>query len=123
MNPIITDHFMNPRNVGTLEVCDFSIRVGTPVCSDAVEIDVQLGSKTDIDEVRYRAYGCSASLATVSILSEFIKHKSAIMLAEVSSKDIAALLGELAPRERHCRGFAYQIVQTITQALQHRSGS
>lgn len=122
MNPTLVDHFMNPRNSGTLEVFDISVKIGNPVCGDTVEMDIRLDEAAVVDEVRYRAYGCSASLATASLLSEFIKGKNAVMLAAVSGEDIAILIGELAPRERHCRDFASEIIQTITQQLSQRRG-
>lgn len=122
MNPTLVDHFMNPRNSGTFEVCDISVKVGNPVCGDTVEMDIRLDEEAGVNEVCYRAYGCSASLATASLLSEFIKGKNGAMLAAVSCEDIAVLIGELAPRERHCRDFAAEIIQTIIQQLPQRRG-
>lgn len=122
MNPTLIDHFMNPRNSGTFEVSDISVKIGNPVCGDTVEMDIRLDEEAVVDEVCYRAYGCSTSLATASLLSEFIKGKNAAMLAAVSGEDIAVLIGELEPRERHCREFAYEIIQSITQHLPQRRG-
>lgn len=121
MNPKLVDHFMAPRNVGALDAPDLSVHVGNPVCGDTVEMDIRVQREpTTIAAVRYRAYGCSASLATASILSEFITGKDAGLLAGLSSEEIGKLIGELAPRERHCREFGIEIVRRIAQDLAQR---
>jgi nitrogen fixation NifU-like protein len=117
MNPLLADHFMNPRNAGSLEPSDLTVRVGNPVCGDAVEIDIQLGEDARIGDIRCRAWGCSASQATASILSDFLKNKDASALSAISKKEISTMLGELAPRERHCRGYATDIIRTIVNSL------
>jgi nitrogen fixation NifU-like protein len=121
MNPKLIDHFMNPRNVGTLDRPDLSVRIGNPVCGDTAEIDLRLADgATTIAAVCYRAYGCSASIATVSLLSEYLTGRNAAALHQVAVADIDELIGDLAPRERHCREFAREIIRHLAQRLTDR---
>ncbi len=116
MNSIIQDHFLEPRNVGTIENCDTTIEVGNPVCGDQVTLHV-MHTEDLITDIKYHAYGCSTSLATSSILSERLLTLSKAEIEAIEKDDVKALLGSLKPRERHCIDFGFEIVSLIQKEV------
>ncbi len=55
-------HFMNPRNIGTLENPDGMGTCGDPCCGDCLVMHLQIRDGT-IDTVRYLVLGCAAAIA------------------------------------------------------------
>jgi len=117
MNEIIEKHFMNPKNIGQMEDHDIRVYVGNPVCSDTLNMDLKIGSDGNIKDVRYHAYGCSTSLATASIVSEFLKKACLNDIKTVSRETIALMLGDLEPRERHCIDIGYSVVKQVSEKM------
>ncbi|MDO7485896.1 iron-sulfur cluster assembly scaffold protein [Peribacillus frigoritolerans] len=66
-NEIITEHFMNPRNIGELEHPSRVIKIGNAVCGDTIILHIAYNNNQEITDVRYKAYGCATSIATVSV--------------------------------------------------------
>lgn len=100
-NDIVCEHFMNPRNVGELQQADYMVEIGNPICGDTVHMYLQVEGGT-IKDVRYKAYGCSVSLATASILSEKVKGQEMDSLRSYTREDVEEWLGELEPSQMHC---------------------
>lgn len=100
-NDIISEHFMNPKNVGEIDDPDYVVEINNPVCGDTVHMFLNVDGD-QILEVKYLAYGCSTSIATVSILSEIIKKKSFNEISNITREEVTEWLGELEPSQYHC---------------------
>jgi len=97
----LVDHFVNPRNVGTLEDPDGYAQEGSIECGDMMEMFIMVEGDT-ITDVKYRTFGCASAIASSSMASELIKGHS-IAVAEAITKDtIADALGGLSPAKMHC---------------------
>jgi nitrogen fixation protein NifU and related proteins len=117
MNAIIEEHFMNPKNIGYLELPDLLVSISDPVCGDTVNMEFKTDAYACVEEVCYHAYGCSTSLATASIISELVKGKTREELIIINRSKIAELLGDLAPKEKHCIDIGFAIIQNLTEQL------
>lgn len=120
MNQTIEEHFMNPRNIGIIENPHIKIDISNPVCGDTIKMVIRLGRDQRLLQVRYHAYGCSTSLAAASIISEFLKSKIFRDLKRVTRDDVARLLGELEPKEKHCIDLGFTLIARIIEAMQAR---
>ncbi|MEC0231020.1 iron-sulfur cluster assembly scaffold protein [Paenibacillus alba] len=100
-NAIISDHFMNPRNIGEIVQPDLAFRIGNPICGDTMHVCVTF-HESQIKGIKYKAYGCAASIATASIFSEFVQGKAIAELSRMSQTGRRELLGELEPNQKHC---------------------
>ena len=58
----VLDHFMNPRNVGTIEGADGYGRVGNPVCGDLMEMYIKVKDEV-ITDIKFKTFGCGAAIA------------------------------------------------------------
>ena len=65
----VIDHFTNPRNCGRLADTDVAAFVGNPVCGDQILLTARV-SEDAVSDIAFEAFGCSASLAVASILTE-----------------------------------------------------
>lgn len=99
-SPITLDHFHHPRGVGELEDPTHTARRENPVCGDVVQITLRVEGGR-VAEVRFRAFGCVATIAACSLLAERIRGRP---LEEAWALDGPALekaLGGLPATKRH----------------------
>lgn len=101
---------MNPRNIGELEDADYLVEIGNPVCGDTVHMYLKVDGRK-ITDVRFRAYGCSTSIATASIVSEKILNKEMDQLLSFTREDVESWLGELEPAQYHCIDIGLKLLE------------
>lgn len=110
---ILIDHFTNPRNIGILPEPDGYAKVGSPGCGDIMELFLKI-TDNRIAEVRYRAFGCAAAIASSSMASELIKNATLEQAAALTDEQVAEALGGLPDVKFHC---AVMAASAINAAL------
>jgi len=101
----VMEHFMNPRNVGTIENPDGYGKVGNPVCGDLMEIFISV--KDDIiSDIKFRTFGCGSAIATSSMVTEMAKGMHIDDAMKITRADVADELDGLPPRKMHCSNLA-----------------
>lgn len=111
----ICDHFEHPRHLGELPDPEVTVRVGNPVCGDTIVLQARLEDGVVV-AVAWRGYGCSTSLATGSLLAEHLLGRAVADLAAVGPAEVAVLLGELEPDQRHCIDLGAEVVVALRSA-------
>ena len=106
----VMDHFMNPRNVGTIEDADGVGKVGNPVCGDIMKLFIKVKDGR-IEDVKFQTFGCAAAIATSSMVTELVIGKSVDEALEVSNDAVTQALGGLPGKKRHCSVLAEQALQ------------
>ena len=71
----VMDHFMNPRNVGTIENADGIGEVGNAKCGDIMKIFLKIENDILVD-VKFQTFGCGSAIASSSMATEMIIGKS-----------------------------------------------
>lgn len=115
----VVDHFTNPRNCGRLDDPDAAAFVGNPVCGDQILLTARLRGDT-VTEVTFEAFGCSASLAVASILTERLAGMTLADIDGVDADRVADWAGGLAPDQRHVATLGADVAHRL--AGNHRSG-
>jgi len=101
----VLDHFMSPRNVGTIQNADGYGKVGNPVCGDLMEMFIKV--KDDIiTDIRFKTFGCGSAIATSSMVTEMVKGMSIDKAMKVTRNDVADELDGLPPQKMHCSNLA-----------------
>lgn len=100
-NPELIEHLIQPRNAGDLPEANGSGESGHEACGDVAQFFVKVEDGV-LEKVRYKVYGCAASIAAGSALAELVDGRSLLDAARMSRSDLeAALGGPLPPGKEH----------------------
>lgn len=110
----VMDHFMNPRNVGTIENPDGYGKVGSPSCGDVMEIFLKIEDDI-IKDVKFRTFGCASAIATSSISTEMILNKNVSEALQLTNKAVAEALDGLPPAKMHCSVLAEEGIKAAIE--------
>lgn len=97
----VMDHFMNPRNVGEIPDADGVGMEGNPTCGDVMKIFIKVENGRIID-AKFKTFGCGASIAVSSMVTEMVKGKTLEEALQISKETVAEALGGLPPQKMHC---------------------
>jgi len=101
----VMDHFRNPRNIGEIKDPDGFGKVGNPVCGDVMAIYIKVKNEK-IADIKFKTYGCTAAIATSSVLTEMVKGKTIDEALKITRDDVANELGGLPAIKMHCSNLA-----------------
>jgi nitrogen fixation NifU-like protein len=102
----VMDHFMNPRNVGKIDLADGIGEVGNPVCGDIMHIEIKVNDNDIIEDIKFNTFGCAAAIATSSMVTEMVKGKSLIEAERITNRAVAEALDGLPEVKMHCSNLA-----------------
>ncbi len=111
----VMDHFMNPRNVGTLEDADGIGEVGNPVCGDMMTFYIKVRDDK-IDDIKFNTFGCAAAIAVSSMVSEMAKGKTLKDARAITKDSVAAALEGLPKQKMHCSNLG---AEALTKAIEN----
>jgi nitrogen fixation protein NifU and related proteins len=111
-NPIIVEHFSNPKHSGDMAEFDTVLKIGNPVCGDTINIKVKYNQGT-VQEAKFTAYGCATSLATADIFTGYIIGKNAEEILATSLVQREEMLGELEPSQMHCLTILHELFAQV----------
>lgn len=112
----VLDHFQNPRNAGELPGATAQVEVSNPVCGDVLRLAVIVEGDV-VREARFLCRGCTASIASASLLTEKMKGRAASSLKEMHAAEIAAELGGLPPASFHAAQLAEDALRAVLEKM------
>ncbi len=119
----VMDHFMNPRNVGTIENADGYGKVGNPVCGDLMEMYIKVKEDV-ITDIKFQTFGCGSAIATSSMVTELAKGKHVDEALKITRGDVASELDGLPPQKMHCSNLAADALhEAVKDYLNKKEGS
>ena len=98
---VAIEHFTNPRNVGVVETADGLGKDSNPSCGDFTRITVRImGGR--VAEARFKTFGCTAAIASASIVTTLAEGRTLDEAAAISAQDVLRALGGLPPEKEGC---------------------
>ena len=95
------DHLTRPRNPGTLAGPSGTGSDANPSCGDRTTITLRV-SDGRLAELRFRTFGCTAAIASASVLTELASGLSVEDAARIEPADVLNALGGLPARKEAC---------------------
>ena len=106
----LLDHFENPRNVGRVGDPDAVGLAGNPACGDTLELSLRI-RQDRIAEARFRASGCSAAIASSSMVTVLLTGVTLDEAASLTNNEVAEALGGLPRAKLHCSVLAEDAIR------------
>lgn len=106
----VIEHFRHPHNQGKLPDYTAVGKVGNIVCGDVMWLYIKV-EKDDqghevISDISWETFGCTAAIATSSMVSDLAKGKTIEEAIAITNRDVADELGGLPPVKMHCSALA-----------------
>lgn len=95
------EHFMDPKNVGTIGDPDGTGMGGAPSCGDWLLVTIRV-EEGMISDIRFRCRGCSSAIATSSAMTVLAKGTSLEDAARITAGMIEDAVGGLPEEKKHC---------------------
>jgi NifU-like protein involved in Fe-S cluster formation len=110
---IVLDHAANPRNQGPMADANARGYQMNPVCGDTLVLMLRIDGGV-IAKAAFQTEGCTASVATSSILTEMVQGLSLTEALALSYDDISEAVGGLPPSKLHS---AALVIDALRRAI------
>ena len=119
----VMDHFLHPRNVGSIENADGVGEVGNAKCGDIMKIFLKIDKDTQvITDVKFETFGCGSAIASSSMATEMIKGKPLGEALTLSNKAVAEALDGLPAHKMHCSVLAEEAIKAAVKDYYDKNG-
>ena len=90
----ILEHYRHPRNFGKLKKANAKASDELVSCGDKLDLELWIDPKTKkVKHIGFSGIGCAISMASASLLGEYILDKPISALQRLGKDDILRLLG------------------------------
>ena len=117
----VMDHFMHPRNVGTIDGADGVGEVGNAKCGDIMKIYLKIENDI-IEDVKFETFGCGSAIASSSMATEMIKGKPISEAMQLTNKAVAEALDGLPAHKLHCSVLAEEAIKSALKDYYDKNG-
>ena len=107
----VMDHFVHPRNVGTIEDADGVGEVGNAKCGDIMKMYLKIDDDI-ITDVKFETFGCARAIASSSMATELIKGKPVSEALQLTNQAVAEALDGLPDYKMHCSVLAQEAIES-----------
>ena len=113
---IVRDHFEHPRNVGALDTPDALGFAENPASGATLSLHLTIKDGV-IDRALFRAQGCAATIASGSVLTEWVIGKTPHQACRITRTNIETALGGLPSTRKHAADLAVDVVHNALDKL------
>lgn len=116
----ILDHYKNPRNYGQLETYTHTCGFRNVGCADQLQFWALVrGGK--IRNIAFTGQGCAISIASASLVSDYIRNKPLSVIGKLDKVLIEQLLGiKVSPARESCATTSLEALKKLQKASKRR---
>jgi len=122
----VIEHFRHPHNMGRLTDYSAIGKVGNVVCGDVMWLYIKVKpndrGEEVITDISWETFGCTAAIATSSMVSDLAKGKTIAEAIRLTNQDVAQELGGLPPIKMHCSALAADALNEAIYAYLDQTG-
>lgn len=112
----ILEHWRNPRNFGMLKGANIIIDQINPLCGDQVKFFFKIINNKVVN-ASFTGNGCAISIASASILSDYIRNKSVGILNKITGEDVLELIGgPVSPARLKCAFLPLEAIRKVVES-------
>ncbi len=115
----VLEHFMSPRNTGSIPDADGEGTMGDPKCGDSLNIYIKVNNDV-IEDISFLAFGCAASIATSSMTTELAKGKTLEEAMKITEQDVIDALDGLPEEKKHCSNLGVSALKKAIENYQEK---
>ena len=108
--PQVTDHYENPRNVGTITDADGTATVGSPASGEMVKLTLKITD--NVVAAKFRAFGCPTAIASASVLTELVTGAHLSEAEKITADQLSKALGGLPKDKQRYANAAEKVLKT-----------
>ena len=111
--------FREPAHAGALASNGapvLSARAATPASKSLIELDLRVNREGQVEEARFRAYGCPTTIAVGEWLAEQAQGRPVGKWCEITANDIRGAL-EIGDDRAHCAVMGEDIVRDVQKQV------
>ena len=112
----LLDHFQHPRNAGEVLNPTASAQLENPACGDVLRLTLRMEGGR-IEEIRFLAQGCVASIACASALTDLVCQKSLAAARRLQREEIVRAVGGLPQESTHASHLVMDTLHALLQQL------
>ena len=87
----VMDHFLNPRNVGSIEDANAVGEVGNAKCGDIMKMYLKIEDGVILD-AKFETFGCASAIASSSMATELIKGQTVEEASKLTNQAVTEAL-------------------------------
>ena len=114
-NKILKDHFLNPRNMGTIDNPSYSTSTKSDTCSDIVKMSVIIDSNGIVADIKAQVFGCGYSIAGTSLFTDTAKGKRVLSIPEIAIESIREIADDIPEKHISCIILSHKAFQKILE--------
>ena len=118
----VLDHFQSPRTVGDIPDADAVGEAGNPISGNTMKLYLMIADER-IADAKFRTFGCAASIAASSKLTEIIIGRTLDEALAIKNDTVAEALGGLPPTKMHCSAMAADGVRAAIEDYRKRQNN
>ena len=115
----VMDHFLHPRNVGTIEDANAVGEVGNAKCGDIMKMYLKIENDI-VQDVKFETFGCGSAIASSSMATELIKGQPLSEVRKLTNQAVAEALDGLPAHKIHCSVLAEEAIKSALEDYKKR---
>ena len=112
----LLDHFEHPRNAGAVADPDAQALIENPACGDTLKLTAKIANGR-INEIRFQAKGCVASVACASALTELVCGNTVEDARALRREEIVQAVGGLPHASIHASHLAMDALEAVLKQI------
>jgi nitrogen fixation NifU-like protein len=116
----IVSHYEHPHNAGVMADASASFHNYNASCGDDVTMYLKI-EKRKVVEAKFKGVGCAISMASASMLTDFVKGKS---LKEIEGMNVRTIIGIIGidpgPARLKCATLALRTLKEAVFVYEHK---
>lgn len=116
----IIAHYEKPHNKGEIKNPSVKMHENNPLCGDDITVYLNI-DKDKVVDAKFTGAGCAISMASASMLTDFIKGKSLEEIEKMGFPTIKELLGiDPGPARMKCATLSLKTLKEASFLYQHK---